>query len=357
MTSRLRNPLPWIALSCLGLGAVIALLVLPAMRADARGAVFAHLRALQVSGAPLARTDLVSPVAGDEEAARALIRLLQKDNLHPSRWEPPADSPIAPDAFHDLVENRIFAEDLDEQERAIVARWIDECRPDLDAVRGKVFGDLTALDGTLAELPHSAGISRILAAEAVLAAYDGHTPEVLAALTDALGLACIHDANPLAITFLGWVYATSFSLAAARRALDLLPDGADLAPFLAHLDAVDIDARLHTAFLGERVFTLEALGLVRDGRPTPEEEFVFRRRSPWQPLSWPPFAEWSVLDDLGALALLIESGTTTQHPRFPERMSSAMQSLVHMDLAESARALAAQVDELRAHLAETTALR
>ena len=92
------------------------------------------------------------------------------------------------------------------------------------------------------------------------------------------------------------------------------------------------------------------MGLVRDGNPTQEEEFVFRRRSPWQPLSWPPYAEWGVLDDLLVLETLIEGGTDAQEFPLPARTAGVMRNIVNMDIVGSASAHAADVDRLRARL-------
>lgn len=350
MSARLRSAVPWVALPLLALGAVVSFYVLPAMRADARGRILARVRALQESGAPLSRAELVAPVNGDEAAARELAGLLENNAFDPWQWEPPAGSSIAPEDFFELVETQVFEEDLSEDERAAVAGWIEDHREDLEAIRGKTFVDLTTLGVTPGELTSVSGACRMLSAEAVLAAGDGDVARVLAALTDSFALACVNDDHPLAVTFLGWVYGTSFPLAAARRAVELLPEDADLSPLLDVLDSIDVEARLRTAFLGERVYYLEAMGLVRDGRPAPEDEFVFRRRSPWEPLSWPPFAEWGVLDDLRVLDALIEGGTATRDFPLPERTSGVVRTLAGMDVVEAARAHAADLARLRASL-------
>jgi len=194
------------------------------------------------------------------------------------------------------------------------------------------------------------GVTEAFSSRAVLAAYEGDVNAVIDDLSAAFEVPALFDNHPLAITFLGWIFCGSIALEKAERAIELLPEDADLSVLAKRLADREVEQRLRRAFEGERVVYLESLGLLRDGEIRPETEFLFYECSPWRPLSWTPSAERQVLANLRWFDLLIEEGlATTELPR-PGAASSSLQTLVNMDVIAAANAHAAEIGRLRARL-------
>jgi len=350
MASGPRSVLGWGALAAT-VAALVTSGVFSALRASARGEIYARLSEYEATGAPLSRDALTAELHVDETTERLITPFLEPGRFSPLQWDPPEGTAIDPYEFDDLVEKRVFTENLTAEERQSISLWLASLEADLRSARSLADEPLGPLGGLelFSFTVELIDVSRALAARAVLAAYEGDVDGVIAGVTDSLAVSSIHESYPGLYAFQVWLLCNQLAVAAVDRAAALLPADADLAVLATHFEKIKTDEGLRLAYAGERVIYLEGLGLLRDGEILPAEKFVHYERSFWRPLSWPPTAEWIVLDDLSVCETLIENGTSTSELPAPARTPGAMRSFA-LEAVGSANAHAAQIDRLRARL-------